>query len=169
VPALLRTSRPLPLALIAAAAAALAIALGPGTVLADNPGVGQVLVPADHVMPGETFPVTGYDLDEGISLTLVLTSGATSVDLGSGQVAPDGTLRAIVSLPVSFPNGYAELTATSTDGGRWSTYVLVGQRAEGPDAVAEAARTAPLTSVALALGVIAAAIIVVMGWRHAHR
>lgn len=120
-------------------------------------------------MPGASFAVTGYDLDEGLSLALVLTSGATSVDLGAGRVAADGTLSAIVSIPASFPNGYAELTATSADGGRWSTYVLVGQRAEGPEAVAETARNAQVRSVALALGVLGTAVVVPVGWRYARR
>ena len=58
----------------------------------DDLVIGLVLVPADHVMPGETFPVTGYDLDPGASISLGLTSGSTSIALGMGEVASDGIL-----------------------------------------------------------------------------
>ena len=156
----MRPRRLLPALLLIAAAS-------PAAVLADNPGIGQVLVPVDHVMPGQTFPVTGYDLDENSDLTIRIASGTTAIELGTGHVAADGTLATVTALPGSFPHGYAELTASAPGGGRWSTFVLVGPRAEGPEAVANAALNAQV--LALLLGALVISIVVVVGWRHARR
>lgn len=139
-----------------------ALLAGPAIALADEPGIGHVFVPADHVVPGETFPVTGYDLDPGASLLVGLSTGSTSIALGTRAVAADGTLSTTVLLPPTFPTGYAELTATSAEGGRWSTFVLVGERAEGPKP-SGAASDATLNSQTIALIVMLVGLVIFAG------
>lgn len=147
-----------------------ALLVGPAITRADEPGIGQLVVPADHVMPGETFPVTGYDLDPGASLLLGLSTGSTSIALGTRAVAADGTLSTTVLLPPTFPTGYAELTATSAEGGRWSTFVLVGERAEGPKPPGGAGDAAlNLQSIALIVMLVGLVIFVGAGLRYLRR
>jgi hypothetical protein len=136
---------------------------------ADNPGIGQVIVPGDHVTPGETFQITGYDLDPAAYLAFKLTSGTSSIEVGMARVGDDGTIAKTATLPASFPLGYAQLLATSDGGGQWSTSVLVGERAEGPGSQAAvddgiAGRLAGL--VLLTLGVV---IFSVAGLRYMRR
>ena len=102
-----------------------------GTVAADEPTRGQVLVPADHVDPGAAFKVSGYDLDEGAPVRIEIVRGDVRVQLGSASTASDGTLDISLVMPASFPTGYADLHVV-TIGAMWSTTVLVGDRAEGP-------------------------------------
>ena len=51
---------------------------------------GQVIVPADHVLPGETLPVTGHDLDEAAPVRIELVAGDARAELGT---AIDGRRR----------------------------------------------------------------------------
>ncbi len=118
------------------ALAALALAgAAAGNALADEPNSGHLIVPVDHVLPGETFRITGFEIDAGIDLSLQLTSGGTTVELGSAHVALDGTVEASGGVPANFPLGYAELHAVSQADGTWTAVVLIGERAEGPQAI----------------------------------
>jgi hypothetical protein len=102
-----------------------------GTVAADGLTRGQVLVPADHVDPGASFRVSGYDLDEDAPVRIELVRGEVRVELAGTSTAADGTLDVGLLMPESFPTGYAELHVIAT-GVTWTTTVLVGDRAEGP-------------------------------------
>lgn len=104
----------------------------PQLAAADGPTNGNVIVPGDHLMPGEQFRITGFNMDPGVALSLRLVSPARSDDLGGTTVAPDGTIDATGVVPSGFPFGYAELQAVSSADGAWSTTVLIGPRAEGP-------------------------------------
>ncbi|MES1239936.1 MAG: hypothetical protein ABUL57_03645 [Chloroflexota bacterium] len=84
-------------------------------------------------MPGDTMLITGYDLDPGTDLTFTLESGADGVTLVEATVGADGTVSATASVPANFPTGYAEVIGTGA-GNSWRTVVLIGERAEGPDA-----------------------------------
>jgi len=88
-------------------------------------------VPADHVDPGASFRVSGYDLDEDAPVRIDLVRGDVRVELASTSTAADGTLDVGLRMPASFPTGYAELHVIAT-GVTWSTTLLVGDRAEGP-------------------------------------
>ena len=80
--------------------------------------------------------ILGVDLDENHEVILRLTSGSTVAELGRANVAPDRSLTATATIPTDFPRGYAELSAIDPGGSIWSTQILVGDRAEGPDAQA---------------------------------
>ena len=114
---------------------------------ADEPTRGQILVPADHVDPGATFTVSGYDLDEDAPVRIELVAGDARAELGTATTAPDGTLDVDVPLPSTFPIGYATVLVHAL-GTTWSTTVLVGDRAEGPGGSASGA---PLDWIPLAL------------------
>lgn len=101
---------------------------------ADNSGVGQLVVPGDHHLPGETIEITGYELDPEARLTFALVSPSASIELARATVAQDGTVATSAVVPMSYPLGYAQVVATAADGGQWTTAVLIGERAEGPDA-----------------------------------
>ena len=102
-----------------------------GTAAADEPTRGQVLVPADHVDPGATFTVSGYDLDEAATVRIEVVRGDVRAELGSASTAADGTLDVDLVMPATFPTGYADVHVSAI-GVTWSTTVLVGARAEGP-------------------------------------
>ncbi|HUQ44192.1 MAG TPA: hypothetical protein VM451_07295 [Candidatus Limnocylindria bacterium] len=124
-----------PVVRFAAAGLLLAASLAaPPLVRADEPGQGQLLVPGDHHLPGAGLQITGYDLDPGDEVRFQLVNGLTAVDLGRTTVSVDGTLSTPATVPASFPNGYADIVGTGMGGGHWKTVVLIGERAEGPDA-----------------------------------
>jgi len=106
----------------------------PATLLADSPTNGTIIVLGDHVLPGQPFSITGFDIDPGIELELAITNGSRTASLGRATVGIDGTVNASVTLADDFPLGYANVTATSPADGQWTTAVLVGDRAEGPGA-----------------------------------
>ena len=154
--------------LLAALALALAAAGAASTVaLADEPVIGNVLVPIEHVEPGATFPITGYDLDPGAVITLDLSSGGQSAALGSATVAADGSFASTATLPATFNRGYAELAATSSEGGRWVATVLVGAPSTVPHAAPGASAEDRLLWVGLLL--VGLALFVVAGLRYLRR
>jgi hypothetical protein len=107
------------IALIVAGATAL-------DVLAHGGGEAFIHVPADHIQPGEPFPVVAADLGENAVVALTLATGGRVVSLGTATAGPDGHFEATLDLPVSIGDGYAELIADSSDGSRASTWVRVG-------------------------------------------
>ncbi|HXG26463.1 MAG TPA: hypothetical protein VNL94_06385 [Candidatus Binatia bacterium] len=119
---------------LGAAAVLTLAAVGASPALADSPSNGQLIVPGDHINPGETFSITGYDIDPLIELDLAIVSGGRTAELGTVKTDGAGNLSASVQLPSDFPTGYANVMATSVADGQWTTAVLVGERAEGPNA-----------------------------------
>jgi hypothetical protein len=107
------------IALIVAGATAL-------DVLAHGGGEAFIHVPADHIEPGEPFPVVAADLGENAVVALTLATGGRVVPLGTATAGPDGHLEATAVLPASVGDGYAELIAEGSDGSRASTWVRVG-------------------------------------------
>jgi hypothetical protein len=140
-----------PVTLAVSLATAFLFMLAP-VALADEPTNGRVLVQADHVMPGESAPLAGADLDEG-PIVLVLKVPSRAEHVGEGVVAPDGSLQATLAVPADFPVGHATLEVVGA-AGTWSTTVLIGPRAEGPGG--ETGRSpGPIDERAIALGVMA--------------
>ena len=89
-----------------------------------------VLVPVDHVLSGESFPLTGADLGEDAEVTFELKQDELVVALGKVTAGSDGHFQSTLDLPSTFPDGYAELVASSSDGSKASTWILVGERTE---------------------------------------
>lgn len=106
----------------------------PEAASADGTGRGRLFVPGDHFDPGATLSISGTELDPGAELVLRLVSGSTTVEVGRATVGDDRTMAATAAVPAGFPAGYAELTATDAAGTSWSTFILIGDRAEGPGA-----------------------------------
>jgi hypothetical protein len=136
------------------AGALFALVLLAGSAVADGPAVGQILVPGDHHLPGETIQLTGYDLDPGAKLAFQLIVPSRTTDLASAVVAADGTVAASAVVPATFPRGYAQVVGTATGGDQWTTTVLIGERAEGPGSQPGAAGMDPLPLTLLGGGLI---------------
>jgi hypothetical protein len=110
----------------------LALLSVPPAASADAPGRGRLFVPGDSFHHGESFSIIGTDLDPGVDVTLLLRSGSTTAEIGRVTVAADRSIASTGVVPAGFPTGYAELMATASSGASWSTYILVGDRPEGP-------------------------------------
>lgn len=126
----------------------------PAVAYGDSATRGRILVPGDHFLPGETLSITGADLDEGVEVVLRLTAGSTTAELGRALVNMDGTLAASAAVPLSFPLGYAELTATSPTETVWSAVILIGERAEGPRPASPSVPGNVLPIAILAVGIV---------------
>jgi hypothetical protein len=135
----------------------LAAMLAPGQARAHEGGEPLVLVPVDHVLPGESFPLTGADLGPDAVVEFQLEQEELVVPLGEIAAGPDGHLEGTFAVPATFPLGYAELVASSSDGSEASVWILVGERNEAtpppPGGGSSGRRT---TVIALALVVAAA-------------
>jgi hypothetical protein len=112
----------------------LAVLLAPGQGLGHNGGEPLIHVPLDHVMPGERFPVIGADLGPRSQVSFAIRNGGHVLRLGRITVGSDGHLATTFALPPRFPNGYARLTASGSNGSRAATWILVGTRAESTPA-----------------------------------
>lgn len=137
------------------------LTLAPGQARAHEGGEPLVLVPVDHVMPGETFPLTGADVGEKAVVTFELRQEELVVPLGRITAGADGHFTSTLDLPPTFPNGYAELVGSSTDGSETSTWILVGERTEAtppPPDESGWGRERTLVVLALVLGLVAAAL-----------
>jgi hypothetical protein len=107
--------------------ATFAIALvQPMAALAHAGGEPLIHVPADHLEPGQPFHLIAADLGPSARVTLELAATDQKLSLGTVTTGPDGHFESTLTLPASFPVGYAELTATSDDGSFASTWVRVG-------------------------------------------
>jgi hypothetical protein len=102
------------------------IVASPRSAAAHPGGEPFIHVPLDHIIPGEAFPIVAADLGPEAHVTMRLTLGDVSADLGVATAGPDGHFRATLTLPPTFPLGYAQLTASSDDGSAASTWVRVG-------------------------------------------
>jgi hypothetical protein len=100
--------------------------LQPLAVLAHGGGEPLIHVPADHIEPGQSFQLIAADLGPNARVTLELAAGDQRVSLGTVTSGPDGHFETTLALPQSFPEGYAQLTATSDEGSFASAWVRVG-------------------------------------------
>ena len=116
----------------AASTSLIALAIFSGPASADEPIIGNIVVMAQSVDPGGSFPVTGYGMDPGLEISFVVTQGSTSAPAGSAIAAADGTFTATLAVPAAFTSGYAELVGMGKDGGRWVASVLVGPEPSPP-------------------------------------
>jgi hypothetical protein len=115
----------IPFVLLVACAFAL-----PAVVVAHSGGEATLIVPVDHVLPGEDIPVIGADLGSDATLKLELVQASRTAELGTVTAGADGHFSTNLPLPDDFPNGYAELVASGDDGSRASTWILVGPRTQ---------------------------------------
>jgi hypothetical protein len=87
-----------------------------------------IIVPADHVLAGESFDVVGADMGPSSNVTFRLVHEQTTTELQSITTNADGHFQVTLSVPQEFPDGYAQLFATASDGTETSTWLLVGVR-----------------------------------------
>jgi hypothetical protein len=121
--------------LVARAAAALILALlGAGNVSAHLGGGPFIIVPTDHLFPGQPFDVVAADMGPDSNVTFEIARDELVVQLQGAKAGSDGHFTASLSLPADFPTGYALLTAVGDDGAQASTWVLVGERTESTPA-----------------------------------
>jgi hypothetical protein len=139
----------------------LAALLAPGAVQSHPGGEPLVVVPVDHVLPGESFPLTGADLGPDAVVTFQLNQEDRVASLGRITAGPDGHLAGTFAVPASFPVGYTQLVASSSDGSEASVWILVGERTEAtppPPGGSGWGRERTLIVLALVVGLVAAAL-----------
>lgn len=130
-----------------------------------------VLVPVDHVLPGESFRLTGADLGPDAVVTFQLKQEDRLARLGRITAGHDGHLEGTFAVPATFPVGYTQLVASSSDGSETSTWILVGERTEAtppPPGGSGWGREQTLIVLALVLG-LAAAALGLAAWRSGRR
>jgi hypothetical protein len=108
----------------------LAALLAPGHARAHAGGEPLIIVPLDHVTPGQSFPVTAADLGPWSLVSFRIVKSDRSVPLGRRRAGPDGHFQTSLVLPAAFPDGYAQLIAKGSDGSAAATWILVGGRTE---------------------------------------
>lgn len=129
-------------------------------------GEAFILVPGDHVNPGQTFEVIVADLTPGARVDLiVLENGDQPVPVGSAVSDTQGHFSTTGTLPADFPNGYVEIVATAEDGTSVSTWMLVGPRTSETGAPPVAAATdAGLDPSLIMLGVLVGGAVGAVGY-----
>jgi hypothetical protein len=100
----------------------------PAAVSAHFGGAASIIVPLDHINPGESFPVIAADLGANAGVSFQLQRTDRTLNLGRVTAGSDGHFQSTFDLPTDFPLGYVELVAASDDGSRASTWILVGSR-----------------------------------------
>jgi hypothetical protein len=108
------------------ACAIVIVLVRPMAALAHGGGEPLIHVPADHLEPGQSFTLIAADLGPSARVTLELAADDQRISLGTVTTGADGHFEATLTLPGSFPVGYAQLTATSDDGSSASAWVRVG-------------------------------------------
>src|SRR3954463_10544866 len=88
----------------------------PAAARADDQGKPIVFVPRDHVLAATPFPVLAVDLGPRTTAAFRLERGGRVERLGRFRVATDGRVRSSLAVPAGFPDGYAKLVATGSDG-----------------------------------------------------
>ena len=88
-------------------------------------GSPSLLVPLDHVVPGESFEVQADDFEAAVNLRISVTRDATTLDLGDAVTDTDGHVTVVGVLPAAYPVGYAEVTAAGDDGSHASAWIRV--------------------------------------------
>jgi len=119
-------------------AAAFAAAALPATALAHPGGQPFIHVPADHVVPGEWFPVVAADLGPDSTVTIEVATDVGVVPLGAVIAGPDGHFETTILMPSTVPQGYLQISARSDDGSVATVWVQVanGAPSTGPPASA---------------------------------
>jgi hypothetical protein len=116
--------------LLSLSLAVAALAVGGATASAHMGGGALIIVTADHILPGQAFEVVAADMGSDAIVRFEISQDDLVVPLESATAGPDGHFQATLTLPASFPTGYAELFAIADDGSQASTWVLVGERTE---------------------------------------
>lgn len=122
---LVHTLKPI-LRFLAIAACTFAGLVQPIAAAAHAGGAPLIHVPADHIEAGQPFQLIAADLGQNANVTLELAATDKKVLLGTVTAGPDGHFQATLTVPAPFPDGYAELTATSDDGSIASEWIRVG-------------------------------------------
>jgi hypothetical protein len=78
--------------------------------------------------------VIGADLGPNSVVSFTIRQGEVAARLGRITAAPNGHFRVTRGLPSTFPNGYAQLIASGSDGSKATVWVLVGERKESAPA-----------------------------------
>jgi hypothetical protein len=102
------------------------IAIQPTLVLAHGGGEPLIHVPLDHIEPGQSFPLLAADLGENAHVTFEIRFGDVATPLGAAVAGADGHFETTLTLPSSYPAGYAQLVAESDDGSVAEVWVRVG-------------------------------------------
>ena len=145
------------------ALASLVLHLLAGTSSAHFGGEAFILVPVDHVLPGQSFEIIVADLTPGSIIQLAAVRDGASTSVGSAQSDTEGHFTTRATLPADFPHGYFELVATAGDGTQASTWVLAGPRtsntgsAPAPRATGGAIDPSLIVLMVLVVGSVAAA------------
>lgn len=113
---------------------AVAAAGAPLEAQAHGAGSAFIIVPADHINPGSPFDVIGADLGPNAAVSFEIVNGDRVATLGDVSSDSEGHFQANLQLPADYPQGYAELFATSSNGTEVATWVLVGPRTEATGA-----------------------------------
>jgi hypothetical protein len=87
-----------------------------------------ILVPNDHVTPGEPFDVIAGDMSANNRVSFRLERDQLAVQLSSAVAGQDGHFTTQLAVPQDFPGGYSLLVAEADDGTSTSTWILVGAR-----------------------------------------
>jgi hypothetical protein len=103
------------------------------TAAAHEGGSASVIVPADHINPGEVFSLIASDFGPDAVVQFSIVSAGTTVAMGSATAGPDGHFETNLELPAGFPTGGADLIAVGDDGTRTITHVQVGPRTPPAD------------------------------------
>lgn len=110
------------LAMVVAALTSAAAVLGHGANSA------YILIPVDHVNPGEPFEVIAGDMGPNATVAFRLERDEETALLSEATAGSDGHFTTTLTMPAEFPAGYAMLVAEAADGTTTSTWVLVGPR-----------------------------------------
>ncbi len=106
----------------------------PASALAHQGGEPLLVIPVDHIVPGETFPVVAADLGPESAVTIEIATADGVVPLGTVTTGPDGHFQTVLVMPSAVDEGYLLISARAADGSEASTWVRIGQAGESPAA-----------------------------------
>jgi hypothetical protein len=118
--------------LTASLAIAIAVGAAPASALGHQGGQPLLVIPMDHLVPGESFPVVAADLAPDAVVTIAIATADGDVHLGTVTSGPDGHFQTTLVLPSDIPEGYLLISARTSDGSEASTWVRIGSVAESP-------------------------------------
>jgi hypothetical protein len=131
------------------------LAGGPNPVLGHAGGQPFLHVPADHLVPGQSFPVVAADLGPNTTVTFTLAAPGGELTLGTAVAGPDGHFETTLVLPATVPAGYLQLVALTADGTSANTWLRVGAGSDAaipsPGAIFEWLDPSLIALVAIAL------------------
>jgi hypothetical protein len=88
----------------------------------------HIAIGVDHVRQGDPFNLVVADVSPNASVSFELRRDSYSAALGSAVAGPDGHFETTLTMPTDAPTGFAELIASSPDGTRVATFLMVGPR-----------------------------------------